>query len=231
MTRYLLRTIPAVLVMVLGACGQAGEPPAPLETPAPRVVRRTPPPQLLVVGSQIKNTYGEQVVLRGVAIQEPYALKNSPRIGHFDAEDYRILADDWGANIIRVPVYPLMWTRDPQYMENYLDPLVEWGAEYGLYIFLGWHAHGNPVTGQEEVPHLSPDPELAESALRAMVERYQDKPWVLYGTFNEPAYISWSDWRPVAEQLVDVVHDVQPEAVVVRSRVPGSGVRRGGGLE
>ena len=210
--------IAGMLALALIACSRAGDAPAPLETPAPPAIRRTPPPQLLIVGSQIQNTYGERVVLRGVAIAEPYMLANSPR-GHFAAEDYRALADDWGANVIRVPVYPLMWTRDPLYMDRYLDPLVQWGGEYGLYIFLGWHGHGNPVTGQEEKPHLSPDPELAESALRAMAERYRDKPWVLYGTFNEPAYISWSDWRPMAERLVDVVHEVQPEAVVLVSGV------------
>ena len=33
-------------------------------------------------------------------------------------------------------------------MEKYLDPLVQWGEEPGLYIFLGWHTHGNPITGQ-----------------------------------------------------------------------------------
>ena len=219
MIGYLLWVCVGVSALVLGSCGRADGPPAPLETPAPPVAKRTPPPQLHVVGNQIQNTHGERVVLRGVAITEPYALANSSRIGHFAAEDYRVLADDWSANIIRVPVYPRMWTLDPQYMKKYLDPLVQCGGEYGLYIFLGWHAHGNPVTGQEEVPHLSPDLELAEFALRAMVQRYVDKPWVLYGTFNEPAYISWSAWRPVAERLVDIIHEIQPEAVVFVSGV------------
>ena len=157
--------------------------------------------------------------MRGMAIDEPSVLARNPTSrGHFEAEDYRVLAQDWGADIIRVPIYPAHWTRDPHYMENFLDPLVQWGAEYGLYVFLGWHAHGNPVTGQEEVPHLSPDLELAESALRAMAQRYRDKPWVLYGTFNEPAYISWSEWRSVAERLVDVIQEVHPESIIF---VPG----------
>ena len=104
-------------------------------------------------------------------------------------------------------------------MENYLDPLVQWGGEYGLYVFLRWHAHGNPVTGQEEVAAFSPDLDLAESALSAMAERYRDKPWVLYGTFNEPAFISWSDWRPVAERLVDSIKDAHPEALIFVSGV------------
>lgn len=65
-------------------------------------------------------------------------------------------------------------------MEDYLDPLVQWGAELGLYIFIGWHAHGNPITGFNPDPRLdNPDPEVAKSALRDIAERYRDKPWVL----------------------------------------------------
>lgn len=48
-----------------------------------------------------------------------------------------------------------------------------------------------------------------------MATRYRDRPRVIYGIFNEPAYISWSDWRPVAEALVDAVHAAAPEAVVL----------------
>ena len=104
----------------------------------------------MIVGNQIWNTQGERVVLRGVAINEPLVLIVSPRIGHFAAEDYRTVAHNWGANIIRVPIYPSTWVRDPLYMEKVLNPLVQWGGEYGFYVFLGWHAHGNPVTGKEE---------------------------------------------------------------------------------
>ena len=49
--------------------------------------------------------------------------------------------------------------------------------------------------------------------------RYRDKPWVLYSVFNEPAFISWSEWRPVAEQLVDTVRDQHPEALILVSGV------------
>jgi hypothetical protein len=40
----------------------------------------------------------------------------------------------------------------------------------------------------------------------------------LYSIFNEPSYISWSDWRPVAEQLIDVVRSNDPRALIL---VPG----------
>ena len=79
------------------------------ETPAPPVSRRIPPPQLHVVGNQKQNINGEQVVLRGVAIADPFFLANYRRDKHFIREDYRVLAQEWGANIIKVLVLPRMW--------------------------------------------------------------------------------------------------------------------------
>jgi endoglucanase len=65
----------------------------------------------------------------------------------------------------------------------------------------------------------NPDRALALTALTAMVERYGDNDGVIYGSFNEPAFISWRDWRPVAEELVDAIHDVDPRALVTVSGI------------
>ncbi len=197
------------------------------ETPVPNLPRRTPPPELRVAGNQILNAFDEVVVLRGVALSDP-AFPSFR--GPYSAIDFAALVEEWGVSIIRVPIHPPPWARDPQrYLATYLDPLVQLGAEYGIYVFLGWHAHGNPITGEVEQPdsgpvpnHLNPynpDLSLAKSALTAMAQRYKDKPWVLYGTFNEPSHITWRAWRPVAEQLVDVIHAVNPKAVVFVSGV------------
>ena len=204
--------------------------PTPAPTPTPTPVMPMPPPRLYVVGNQIQNEDGENVVLRGVAIADPFFLADPRLYNHFIADDYSILAKVWGANIIRVPIHPELWEWDKEYVEKYLDPLVQWGKEYGLYIFLGWHAHGNPITGEVEHPSwgnrypwrgnpYNPDLELAKSALKTMAERYLEKPWVLFGTFNEPSYIEWVDWRPVAEELVDVIHAVNPGAIVFVSGI------------
>ena len=65
----------------------------------------------------------------------------------------------------------------------------------------------------------NPDLELALTFLAETAARYRDRPWVLYSVFNEPAFISWSDWRPLAERLVDAVRDQHPGALVLVSGV------------
>jgi hypothetical protein len=182
--------------------------------------------RLRVVGNAIVDDDCTTQVLRGVSVIDPFFMKL--REGGPDEKQFRLLAQHWKAKIIRIPVHPDLWS--DSYLKNYVDPIVEWGNKYGMYIFIGWHAHGNPITGEVEKPRwrnklpwsgnpYNPDKQLAISALREMVTRYKDKPWVIYGTFNEPSHITWIQWRPVADELVDVIHAVDRRALVTVSGV------------
>ena len=175
------------------------------------------------------NAFGQNVdvVLRGVAVIDPYFLHAATRRGQ-DALD--LLADEWNVGVIRVPIHPGLWQRYRDYLPAFVDPIVAWGQRRGVYIFLGWHAHGNPLTGQTEHPEwgyehpwrgnpYNPDLSLAIEALDVIARRYSDLPHVIYGTFNEPAFITWDEWRPVAETLVDVIHAVEPRALVLVSGI------------
>jgi len=70
-----------------------------------------------------------------------------------------------------------------------------------MYILLGWHAHGNPLTGEVEQPTwgkdhpwhgnpYNPDLNLAISFWHEVSERYRDDSWVIYSIFDEPSYIT-----------------------------------------
>jgi cellulase (glycosyl hydrolase family 5) len=183
---------------------------------------------LHVQRNKILDSEGKQKVLRGVSISDPYLLKevdNQLLEKHFE-----VLATDWNASIVRVPIYPGLWKLSDDYLKEYVDPIVKWGGKHGMYILLAWNGHGNPITGEvEPTPWankapwpedpFNPDLELAKSALGAMAERYRDTPWVIYGTFSEPSYITWDEWQPVAEDLVDAVQSIHPSALVMVSGV------------
>ena len=187
--------------------------------------------RLSVRDNQIVDAEGNVRILRGVAVIDPMLWHDyrfgSRRVGE---HHFQRLAQDWNTSIIRVPIHPDLFAVDPLYLSKYVDPIVEWGRQYGIYVFLGYHAHGNPLTLEvEDTPWgfedpwsgnpYNPDRGLAISALSAIVERYHDSAWVIYGTFNEPAFIAWQDWRPVAEELVDAVHAIDPRALVTVSGV------------
>ncbi len=186
------------------------------------------PPRLFISGNQIVNSLGVPQILRGVSIADPCFLSEVDK--HLDEQDFQVLAQDWKVTIVRVPIYPDLFSSDPNYLSDYVDSVVAWAGKYGIYAFIGWHAHGNPLTGQTENPSwastppwhgnpYNPNLNLAVNALRQIAYRYKDKPWVIYGTFNEPAFITWNVWMPIAEQLVDAVHSANPSALVMVSGV------------
>ena len=186
--------------------------------------------RLSVRGNRIIDADGNPRILRGVAVIDPLLWRDyrfgSARLGE---SHFRKLAEDWNVSIVRVPIHPDLFAADPDYLRKYVDPIVEWGRAYGMYVFLGYHAHGNPLTLEtEDTPWgfeapwqgnpYNPDRILAIGALRAMASRYRDD-GVIFGSFNEPAFITWRDWRPVAEELVDAVHAINPDALVTVSGV------------
>ena len=226
MGNNLLRLRAAALALLAAACGDMPTEPPP---PAPA----GPPPAftaLRVEENRIVDAEGADVVLRGVAVVDPLVGRGhrySTRLGEHDLET---LAREWRAGIVRVPMHPDLMAHHPAYLREFVDPLVEWAGEQELYLLLGYHAHGNPLTGEvEETPWgfdppwrgnpYNPDLELALAFLAETAARYRDRPWVLYSVFNEPAFISWSDWRPLAERLVDAVRDQHPDALVLVSGV------------
>jgi endoglucanase len=187
-----------------------------------------PLPWLNVQGNRIVDESGTPVVLRGVAIQDQYHMYWTG-LHRFDESNIIELVQNWHVNVIRVPIMPGLWYY-PTYMQDILDPIVNWGNTHGTYILLGWHAHGNPITDQVEPSTLTdappyhgnpcdPNMTLATNFWDSVSERYKNDPWVIYSIFDEPAYITWKDWRPAAEQLVDVVRSHNPRALILVSGV------------
>ena len=213
----------AALALAAFACGEL-----PTEPPAP-----APPGSftaLHVEGNRIVDADGADRILRGVAVVDPLAGRASRYRPNPSEREIETLAVEWNAGIVRVPMHPDLMSHNPGYLRAHVDPLVEWAGERELYLLLGYHAHGNPLTGEvEDTPWGSnppwngnpynPDLGLALAFNAEIAARYRDRPWVLYSVFNEPAYISWSEWRPVAEQLVDAVRDQHPEALILVSGV------------
>jgi len=232
-----------LLFFIITSCSSA----PPIETPTPIQTKATQTqqpistaatntlPRLKIVGNEILNEHDEKVVLRGVAVVDPHMLYWR---GELKEYDFKYLSDIWGVDIVRVPFHPDFWQNVPFYMEVYLDNIVEWGEKYGIYIFLGYHAHGNPINNEVEQTQFgnvnpwfgnpyNPDFDLAKEALSSVAERYKDKHHVLYGTFNEPSHITWDKWRPVAEELVDTIQKINPEALIFVSGVNWSSDLRG----
>lgn len=173
---------------------------------------------LHVSGSKILDAAGNTVVLRGVAVEDPYWA----RVG-----DTPVLKRDLlylkalGANVIHIPVHPEAWklVGGEGYAAGYLDDLVRWSGELGLYVAISWKAHGEPETKTINEERYDPDMVLALDALSLLAHRYANCPWVMYSVFNEPdAFTHWERFRLCMTDLVDAIRAQSPEAIVI---VPG----------
>jgi len=184
---------------------------------------------LHVQRNRIVDENGLPVILRGVTIDEQCDDSYFSNLQRFDEADMAELVQVWHVNVIRVPILPDLWQSCSNYFQNILDPIVNLGSKYRVYVLLGWHAHGNPITGQVEHPSwgnqypyhgnpYNPNMTLATSFWNATADRYKNDPWVIYSIWNEPAYITWTNWRPIAEQLVGVVRSHNPNSLIL---VPG----------
>lgn len=181
--------------------------------------------RLRVAGNKIVDDACREVLLRGVTVIDPYFLTEFEKI---DERFFKNLKAQFNPGIIRIPVHPDLYEHSPNYLEKYVDPLIQYCHQYNIYAFVGYHAHGNIATNKAELPNwrftppwqgnpYNPSRQLAEKALTDIVSRYKNKPWVIYGVFNEPAYIAWKPWKDACEQLIDVVQAIDPKAVLMVS--------------
>jgi len=175
---------------------------------------------LHVSGRYVALSDGSRIVLRGVALEDPYWARR--------AETPVLKADlaivkAWGGNAIHIPVHPEAWklVGARTYVADYLDDVVRWAGEIGLYAIISWKTHGDPETkwvapGEDK---YDPDMVLARQAIATLATRYVDCPWVLYSVFNEPSpTMPWDRFRICATALVDAVREYSSDALVL---VPG----------
>ena len=170
---------------------------------------------LHVSGSKILDAAGNTVVLRGVAVEDPYWA----RVGNTPVLKRDLLyLKALGANVIHIPVHPEAWklAGGEGSVAGYLDDLVRWSGELGLYVVISWKTHGDPETGEVSEKRYDPDMVLALDALSLLAHRYANCLWVMYSVFNESdAFVRWERFRLCMTDLVDAVRAQSPEAIVI----------------
>lgn len=176
------------------------------------------PGKLTAEGIQLVNPQGESVFLTGLMPQESSRLHSRNRFGRrlFD----RIA--DTGANVVRVPVDPEIYTLDADYLWRYLDKIVSWAGENGMYVIIDWHYIGNIATGEGKEMIVLEDQtahELSRAFWQQTAAYFKDTPHVIFEIFNEPAHISAETWRPIAQELIDIIRAQGAEQLIIAGGV------------
>jgi aryl-phospho-beta-D-glucosidase BglC (GH1 family) len=203
---------------------------------------------LKVAGIKIVDTQtGQPVLLRGVN-RSGLEYSEPDDAGFLSAAgitgyEIRYIAQQWGANIIRLPVNQdwALRGRKGYSGENYLseiDRVVSWAAQCGAYtlIDLQWLDADNPFGPNRQFVAPLPNQYTLEF-WNMLAQRYRDEPAVLFDLFNEPhdraaddpyplwhpdgtQYPDWyrtvgmNEWQPWARQMIETIRAVRPDGPI-----------------
>lgn len=164
---------------------------------------------LRVEGTQLVDSTGEPVVLRGVST---HGLTWFPTFVN-DAVFYR-LATDWGANVVRLALYSEDYCGSASSPGNKTENLsilyrgIDAAIATDLYVIVDWHVL------RDEDPNVHKQDAI--EFFKTVSEKYSGNPRVIYEICNEPnGNVVWSDIRSYAEEVIPVIRANSPEAVII----------------
>ena len=160
--------------------------------------------QLQVCGLKLCDEDGQPVQLTGMSSHGLQWYDDCLTDASLDA-----LAQDWNADVLRVSMYVQEggYETDPRRFTDRVHELIDEGTRRGLYVIVDWHmlTPGDPNhnTG------------LALDFFAEIAAAHADKDNVLYEIANEPNGVPWSAVRSYSEQVIPVIREEDPEAVVL----------------
>lgn len=151
----------------------------------PEPTNYTPPPELKVVGNQIRDAAGKIVWLQGVNVP---SLEWVPEGEHMP-QSVREAVGNWKASVIRLPVSDDYWFgKGPRQTDGgakyraLVDECVRAAASRGAYVVLDLHKYKAISAANLEF-------------WKAAAAAYKNNPAVLFDILNEPHGISWPQWK------------------------------------
>lgn len=172
-----------------------------------------------ISGPNFVNEAGETVVFKGVNIRDPHNLEEE---GHWTLSHFQE-AQNWGANVIRLPIHPISWrARGEKAYLALLDQAVVWANELGLYLILDWHSIGNLKDEMYQHKMYITDMAETEAFWSAVSARYAKEPAIMmYELYNEPTVsgdrfgsCTWEEWKAINEALIKTVRKNHPESII-----------------
>lgn len=177
------------------------------------------PPELKTSGNQIVvKATGKPVRLCGANIPSLDWGLNDEGIGGSIVNSLIELYDNWGVNVVRLPVNRIVdgvdgWVAGHSY-RGYVEAVVTAASARGMYVILDLHEYVHPYTTSQSF-----------WSARAGETFFKNNPAVLFGLCNEPHDITWTQWRdgdatagyPGMQDLLDAIRAAGANNIVTAS--------------
>ncbi|MBL0885327.1 glycoside hydrolase family 5 protein [Myceligenerans sp. I2] len=159
---------------------------------------------LHVCGVNLCNEHDTPIQLRGMSTHGTQWYARCVNDASLDT-----LADDWNADVLRISTYVQEggYETDPERFTDLVDTYIDMLTARGMYAIVDWHLldPGDPTVNLER----------ARTFFTAVAERHGDQDNIIYEVANEPNGVSWQTVKNYHEQIVPVIREHAPDAVVL----------------
>lgn len=161
---------------------------------------------LHVCGTQLCNQFGHPIQLRGMSTHglQWYGWGDCVTPASLDA-----LANDWQADIMRISLYVQEggYATNPTAFTNQVHTIINEVSARGMYALVDWHMldPGDPYFNLAR----------AKTYFTAIAQAHANKPNILYEIANEPNGVDWARIKSYAEELIPVIRQHDPDAVII----------------
>jgi Cellulase (glycosyl hydrolase family 5)/Bacterial Ig domain len=160
--------------------------------------------RLKVINRQLCNEAGSPIQLRGMSTHGLQWFGACHTAGAAQT-----LATSWGCDVFRAAMYVDEggYLSNPTGIKTQVDNITDWSAASGMYCIIDWHTlnPGDPNNHTAE----------AINFFRQEAQRNAGKKHVIYEICNEPNGVSWSSIKNYAEQVIPVIRQYDPEAIIL----------------
>ena len=196
----------ALMILTLAGCGANGDKPQVYKDGR---ARPSSCGRLQVKDGKLCSEKGEPVMLRGVSTNGLITSES-----FLNEELFRELSAEDGVNLIRLAMYTYgvgivgyCTKGDKERHKQDIEKGVEYAAKHDMYVLIDWHilSDGDPNTYLDE----------AKAFFAEMAEKYSGRSNVLYEICNEPNNVDWLAVKRYAEQVIPVIREKDPKAVII----------------
>ncbi|MBI1781759.1 MAG: glycoside hydrolase family 5 protein [Sphingobacteriales bacterium] len=156
--------------------------------------------QLSVSGTQLVNSKGEPVVLRGMSFGWSCF---HPRF--YTEGAVHTLVKDWKCNVIRAAlgVEPKNgYKQDSATQIKLIQTVVDAAIKEDVYVIIDWHSHNINL-------------EEAKRFFKTMAYDYGNYPNIIYEVFNEPDHESWAEVKAYAAEIIKVIREEDTDNIIL----------------
>lgn len=155
---------------------------------------------LHVEGTQLKDSAGNAVVLRGMS----FGWHNFwPRF--YTAGAVNSLSKGWGCTVVRAAmgVEPANgYIEKPDWSKEKIKTVVDAAIKEGIYVIIDWHSHNIRL-------------KEAKSFFAEMAATYGKYPNIIYELFNEPDEETWPEVKAYSETLISTIRAIDKNNIIL----------------